>query len=142
MRRMEPFQEINYVIKYAVIPSSIIENTMYPPEHIIKEQNEREDYFIKLEESILKNGIRNPIAIAATKDKIFPSYGGSRLMIAQKYSMDIACIIADFDNIFPEAKTIREEEMESYFENPPRSYQLRKDKIYMHGCENIHLQEK
>ena len=63
-------------------------------------------------------------------------------MIAQKYSMDIACIIADFDNIFPEAKTIREEEIESYFENPPRSYQLRKDKIYMHGCENIHLKEK
>ena len=39
MKILEPFQEINYTVKYAVLPSNSIENTMRPSEELIKEQN-------------------------------------------------------------------------------------------------------
>jgi len=110
MKILEPVQKINYTIKYAVLPSNSIENTMRPSEELIKRQNEKEGFFIKLEKSILKNGILNPIGIAAKKDKVYVTYGGSRLMTAQKHNLDVPCIIADFDNVFPEAKIITEEE--------------------------------
>jgi len=142
MKIMEPFQEINYTVKYAVLPSNSIENTMHPSEELIKEQNNGEQFFIKLEKSVLESGIVNPIGIAAKKDKIYVTYGGSRLMIAQKHNLDVPCIIADFDNVFPEAKTIKEEEIPSYYKNPPTHFQLRAAKLYIHGCENIHLKEK
>ena len=142
MKILKPFQEINYIVKYAVLPSNSIENTMCPSEQLIKEQNEEEGFFIKLEKSILEDGVVNPIGIAAKKDKTYVTYGGSRLMIAQKYNLNIPCIIADFDNVFPEAKLIKEEEIPRYYKNPPTHFQLRAAKLYIHGCEYIHLKEK
>lgn len=142
MKILKPFQEIPYTVKYAVLPSNTIENTMCPSEELIKEQNEEEEFFIKLEKSILEGGVVNPIGVAAKKDKIYVTYGGSRLMIAQKHNLDIPCVIADFDNVFPKAKLIKEEEIPSYYKNPPTHFQLRAAKLYIHGCENIHLTEK
>lgn len=142
MKIMEPWQEIPYTVKYAILPSNSIENKMCPTEDMIKEQNEENEFFIQLEKSILEGGIVNPVGIVAKENEVYITYGGSRLMIAQKHNMDIPCIIADFDNVFPKAKVITEEEVASYFKNPPTHFQLRTVKLYIHGCEDIHLKKE
>ncbi|KKK71484.1 hypothetical protein LCGC14_2913440 [marine sediment metagenome] len=134
---------MSYVVKYDILPSKMINNVLEPDQARIDQLEKLQKFFTKLEISILGEGIRNPIVITAlSKDDITTRYGGSRLMIAQKHNMDIPCIIADFDNVFPEAKIIKEEEIPSYYENPPTHFQLRAAKLYIHGCETIHLKNK
>lgn len=130
-----------YKIKYAIVPSNMIKNVMHPSPHRLKMMEKQLQFFSKLEKSILENGMRNPIVITAKKDNIENRYGGSRLMIAQKHNMDIPCIIADFDNVFPEAKIITKEEIRNYFTDRPRRIQLYPAGLNILGCKHVHLEE-
>lgn len=89
-------------------------NTYY-----IDKFNEFNKHYIKVEESILKEGFRNPIIITSGLPQRFSAsmippeerekgdsllisevLGGSRLRVAQKYNMMIPCIINDFSDNF------------------------------------------
>ncbi len=132
-----------YVVKYAVLPSNKIENELEPNIERINWMNEREGFFIKLEGSIIREGFRNPIVITATSKTVTNRYGGSRLMIAQRHYLDVPCIIADFDNIFPEAKVLNNiEEIRGYFIDQPRKILFKPYGINMSGCEHIHLKDE
>lgn len=133
----------SYVIKYDVVQSWRITNTVKPSDLRVDILNGQSGFFIKLEQSILKNGFRNPIVITASRRRIVTRYGGSRLMIAQKHNLDIPCIIADFDEIFPEGirlKTI--DDIRRYYTDQPRKILLKEYGINMSGCEHVHLKEK
>lgn len=134
-------QRKTYEIKYAVVPSCLIENEICPSEGRQNSLEEENQFFSRLEESILKEGFRNPIVINATKDKITNRYGGSRLLFAQKHNLDIPCIIADFDNVFPDAKKIAAGDMVDYFTDPPMYLYLQKNGINASGCKHVHLSE-
>ena len=99
-------------------------------------------HYRKLEESILKEGIRNPIVITCGLPKKRPieclppemrtcspeqlllletTMGGSRLHVAQKHNMTIACIVNDWHGRFvnePEIKSITDAKM--CYLDPPR----------------------
>lgn len=55
------FQNVPYKVKYGVLDSNDIYNFLEPQEQNIFHMNKRNEFFIKLEKSILKDGIRNPI---------------------------------------------------------------------------------
>lgn len=136
-------EKMSYVIKYDVIPSNIIQNTLVPEERRMKKLEDLHQFFTKLEKSILKEGIRNPIVILAyAEDNIIPRYGGSRLMVAQKYDMDIECIICDFDNVFPNSKILNnEEEIRACFKDQPRKVIYDIYGLNISGCRLTHLEE-
>ena len=132
-----------YVVKYAILPSNQIENDLRPNDDRINLLNETQEFFIKLEGSIIREGFRNPIVVTATRKKISNRYGGSRLMIAQKHYLEIPCIIADFDNVFPDAKVLNGiDQIRSYFIDQPRKIIFKPYGINMSGCEHIHLKEE
>lgn len=150
-------------IYYAILPSNDITNCIAPgyrhvtgdntPEGIAKRKKAQEDYiktlnqknkfYIKLEESMLEDGIVNPILIQAGYcTKIYRKYlpiehqqkiakalccdrnGGSRLFIAQQHNLAIPCIISDFssrfvDDGFEELKD-EQEIMRKYAAKPKR----------------------
>ena len=134
---------MNYVIKYAVLPSSIIENTVKPSSARIGVLDKQMGFFAKLEKSILRDGFRNPIVISASKKKITTRYGGSRLMVAQKHNLHIPCIIADFDELFPDAVRLNgEAEIRKYYTDQPRKILIKEYGINMSGCEHVHLNEE
>ena len=131
----------NYKVKYVILNSNKIENVL-EPDNIQKQKLEKENqFFSKLENSILQQGIRNPIVVNAFHNKIIPRYGGSRLMIAQKYNMDIPCIVADFDNVFPNAKEINLSQAIEYFIDKPKYIYMKPNGINCSGCEHVHLGE-
>lgn len=129
----------NFRIYFAILPSRDITNCIAPgfrhvpgddsPESVAKRKKAQEDYinnlniknkfYIKLEESVRKDGFINPILIQSGYcTKIYRKYlpiehqrniskalccdrnGGSRLFLAHQYDWDIPCIIADFTKRF------------------------------------------
>ncbi|NJO64271.1 MAG: hypothetical protein HC836_40710 [Richelia sp. RM2_1_2] len=98
---------MNYKIKYdPSVDSSIIRNVIVASEPRFQSLG---DWLPRLEASILREGVRNPVVLSAHKPEdggITPRYGGSRIYVAQKYGLRIPAIIADFDDIFPCAEEI------------------------------------
>ena len=134
---------MSYVVKYDILPSKMINNVLEPDQARIDQLEKLQKFFTKLEISILGEGIRNPIVITAlSKDDITTRYGGSRLMIAQKHNMDIPCIIADFDNIFPDSKVLKDvAAIYKCFKDRPKKIFLKPNGINMSGCHHIQLKE-
>jgi hypothetical protein len=88
-------------------------------------------HYSKLEESILKEGMRNPVIITCGLPRKRPmeclppelravsperllllesSMGGSRLHVCQKHNMEIACIVNDWTGRFKDEPEIKNEE--------------------------------
>ncbi len=136
-----------YIVKYSVISSRRIKNPIQPDEKRIEKLNEENGFFEKLEASMLKDGIRNPIVVNAyieNDEVIFENrYGGSRLMLAQKHNLDIPCIIADFDNIFPEAELLSDgNKIKAKFKDTPRKVLYKPHGINISGCLDYHLEDE
>lgn len=173
---------MKYVAKYAVIPSKLIFNECGPEnagpdgwtEHLIKKkklaaqnyidsQNRKNGFYDRLEASILKEGVRNPILVVAgwcpeskihclplemledpTKILICCKNGGSRLWICQKHNLDVPCIISDFVEMFPNEKriiTTKEEILECY-KDKPRSAKLGSYGVQVRLLPQVHLEEE
>ena len=102
-------------------------------------------HYDRLESSMLKEGIRNPLVITGglprKRDmKYVPpemherdpaelfflegTTGGSRLYIAQKHNMTVSCIVNDWQNVFPNAPEIvsANDVLEYYKDRPKRVF--------------------
>ena len=146
-----------YRIRYVVLPSNQIINVCGPhrmPPNLSGKQrelreisnqryidgmNKKNGFYTKLEASILKDGIRNPILVQAgycmpkwhqylpqdivdnpEKILVCNTHGGSRLYIAQKHNLEIPCLVNDFLDVFPYEKTLEytEEILECFTDKP------------------------
>jgi len=132
-----------YKIYYSIIPSKDIYNHLEPdlangPGHV-DELNKRTGFFTKLEESILRDGMINPILVSLgwapprtyekmpkniqtslDKTLICLTTGGSRLWIAQKYNMDVPCIISDYIGKYADQQELKEADIMKYFKQSGR----------------------
>ncbi len=173
-------------IKYAVLDSNIIFNECGPhsagprgwsPKRIekrniaaerwINTMNRKNGFYDKLEESILKEGCRNPILIVAgwcreNKLSHLPiemqedhkkilwcgSNGGSRLWVAQKHNLTIPCIISDFVNMFPNELILEadgesvEEKILAYYKDKPKKVTVNMYGVAVSHIPQVHLGEK
>ena len=137
--RKEP---IVYQIRYAQVDSRLIENSIVPNKVRIEKLNAVNGFFIKLEQSIMKEGIRNPVVLTSQGGKITNRYGGSRVLIAQKYNLIIPAIIADFDGRFAHGELLTSiAQIEEKFKDKPRKILLKHYGINVSGCEHYHLNE-
>lgn len=89
-------------------------------------------HFSRLEQSMLKDGFHAPVSTITGVPrgmyqndefplKVLPpelrnnpnhvlcthTFGGSRVIVAQKHNMDVPCLIYDYTNAFPEAETLK-----------------------------------
>ncbi|NJO64270.1 MAG: hypothetical protein HC836_40705 [Richelia sp. RM2_1_2] len=130
-------------IRYKILESNLIFNYIGPAmgyhrnprresliNKRIEEQNARDNFYNKLEASILCEGIRNPIIVNAgwISSDVFNELpdevqvkglhnliicfqiGGSRLHIAQKHNIPMPCIIRDFVHRFDDCPLIDSED--------------------------------
>ena len=113
-----------------------------PPRHkkgwnMIERHNSENDFYNKLEQSILDSGIKNPILVNSGKCdpilfKTLPKtiqntnkrflvcdfLGGSRLYIAQKHDLHIPCIVSDWTGNFPGELCKSPGDIQSKFSEP------------------------
>ena len=127
----------------------------------IDSHNKKNGFYIKLEESILKDGIRNPILVSAgwcshRLHKRMPMYmqndinkvlicdrlGGSRMYVAQKHNMDIPCIVSDHVDMFPDAPEYNsEEDLFALYETKPKKILINHTGVHVSGLHHIHLDD-
>lgn len=122
-------------------------------EIIMKEYEEGLDaicgHYKKLEDSILKDGFRNPIIITCGRPKkrvmenlppemrelpprdlllLETTMGGSRLHVAQKHNMKIPCIVNDWCGRFlREPEIVRAEDARQLYKDPPQGLTMTPD---------------
>ncbi len=167
-----------YKVRYVVINSNDIYNECGPisagpvgwdshqinkrkiaAERYVKRLNDKNGFYIKLEDSILKNGVRNPILASAgwvpeNKIKRIPPYlqndiekalvchhlGGSRLWIAQKHNLMVPCLVSDFVEMFPNAEHLMtEEQVMDKFMDKPRRISFSKYGLTVSNLPQVHL---
>jgi len=142
------------------IQGEIIYNHVAPPPEYIRLMNMQNNFYINLEKSILDEGVKNPILVVAGHENIIAKYklpdkmqkniskalvcnanGGSRLWIAQKYNMDIPCLISDFADCFLEFSAISEiPEIIKYYKYPPQEIGMNDDGLWIRNLPHIHLE--
>lgn len=137
-------------------------------EHIKKFDNKYDNFYQKLEESILREGLLNPLLIIAGKsekafddgprtfDERLPPYmaedhskivacvagGCSRLYIAQKYNLKVPAIIMDFADKFNDFEQLfTEKDILSKFKYPPERLNINERGIFQRRPNQIHLQK-
>lgn len=145
-----------YIIRYGIIPANLISDSV-----IVKNPNYGErigewgsrpvnpsahqkklmgDFYIKLEKSILKEGIRNPIFCNSYEEGTFCRYGTSRLWLAKKHQMDVPVIIADYVDRWSDLELLTDEDdVLARFRDKPEIIEIGKDEMRFDGCPHTHL---
>ena len=103
-------------------------------------------FYTKLEESILKEGFRNPIFCNSIREGTFSRVGTSRLWIARKHELEIPCIIADYVDRWEDLELLEtEEDIRSKFQEQPHIVDLdcetKVGHVWIGGLKHYHLDE-
>ena len=100
------------------------------------------DFYQKLEESILREGFRNPIFCNSLEEGTFCRYGTSRLWIAKRHNLEIPAIIADYKDRWNTLEELfSEEEIRSKFNDQPKIIEITEQEMRIDACPHSHLQE-
>ncbi len=135
-------ERIEYTIRYTMVDSTLIETNIEPNRVRVEKLNMVNGFFIKLEKSMLEEGIRNPVILTAQQGKLINRYGGSRVMIAQKHNLIVPAIVADFENRFPDGEIlIGEKQIREKFTDKPRKILIKHYGINVSGCDHYHLRD-
>lgn len=97
-------------------------------------------FYTKLEASMKKEGIRNPIFCQSIEEGTFCRYGTSRLLIAKKLSMPIPTIVADYVGRWDNLEELHgEEEVLSKFTDNPELLEINAESMRFDRCPQVHL---
>lgn len=98
-------------------------------------------FFTKLEESVLKEGFRNPIFCKSITEGTFSVYGTTRLWVAKKHNLEIPTVIEDHTRDWEHLELLNTaEDVLSKFTDKPL---VNIDTLEMNiaGCRHHHLGE-
>ena len=149
-----------YKIQFGVVPSGAISNSVIvlnpaygerigkygsrpvkPDTAHYKSLQEKNEFYTKLEASILDEGFRNPIFCNSINEGTFCRYGTSRLWIAKKHKLDIPVIICDYINRWELEELKTEDEIRSKFKDQPQLLELNDEDMRFDQCPQTHLGE-
>lgn len=86
-----------------------------------------------LNESVRRSGVRNPILVWSLPEGIFLTFGGSRVKAAQSAGLvSIPAIINDYTGEFAGGARVREDNLHTFFKDPPRDYEFGPDGFDYH----------
>jgi len=117
-----------------------------PPVEWVRKLERRNEFYSKLEASILEEGIRNPLFCNSIEQGTFCRVGTSRLWLAKKHKLDVKCIIADYVDRWTDLELLEtEEEIRSKFQDQPHIVDLETENkighVWIGGLPHYHLDE-
>jgi len=147
-------------VRFGILPASIISDRVLvgnpgygkqigkygsrpvAPDRSWKDKLEQQSgFYSKLESSINKEGIRNPIFCNSIREGTFCRYGTSRLWIAKKHSLDVPCIIADYINRFDDLEILEnDKDIRSKFIDQPDVIEWEPE-FRIDACPHYHLKD-
>lgn len=89
-----------YEIRYGLLQPSDIPASFYLADWVHKKNEQQFQFYTRLEESIKREGFRNPVMCYEKKgERTFP-YGGSRVYMAHKLQIPVPAIVSDWTGVF------------------------------------------
>jgi hypothetical protein len=105
-----------------------------------KEQEQKNQFFTKLEKSIEREGIRNPIFCLSIEQGTFCRYGTTRLWVAQKRKLKIPCIIADYVERWTDLEELHtKDDILCKYIDKPELIQINQVDMRIDACPHYHL---
>jgi hypothetical protein len=155
-----PDQVGKYTIRYGVVSPKLISNEVIvknpaygkpignwgsrpvcPPKSSYRLLEEKNQFYTRLEASILKDGIRNPIFCNAYSHGTYCRYGTSRLWIAKRHNIDVPVVIADYANNWDHLEALGQSDVELKFKDIPAIIEFGADEMRIDGCKHTHLED-
>ena len=101
-------------------------------------------FYSRLEESVLKEGFRNPVMVYEKPDERTFPYGGTRVWMAQKLKMPVPAIVSDWTGAFKDWELIiTVNQALSKFKDLPTVLEFHpKMGCQFWGCKQTQLEEK
>lgn len=117
-----------------------------PPADWVRKLERKNQFYTKLEESVLKDGFRNPIFCNAIEQGTFSRVGTSRLWMAKKHKLDVPCVIADYVGKWDHLELLEtEEDIRAKFKDQPHLIDLESPTkvghVWIGGLPHYHLDE-
>lgn len=107
-----------------------------------RQLEEKYGFYSKLEASIDKEGIRNPIFCQSIEQGTFGKYGLSRLWLAKRKGIKIPCIVADYVGRWNHLEELfTKEDISAKYADKPTMIDLEATYMKIAGCEQMHLDE-
>lgn len=157
----EVLSSIQYQVKFLYISSKQIYNYYHPSDARIKKLNNQNNFYVKLEASVLQHGILNPILVNAgfVEDHYWESLpssikskgkdnllicnyiGCSRLYVAQRHGLSVPCIVSDFVDMFNKDYELltNNEDIMAKFTTPPAYIEWHKNGLRTSSLEHFHV---
>ena len=153
-----------YRVVFTVLPARSITNALIPPGDpaaYVTKLNARTGFYDKLEASIRRDGIRNPLLVAAgacvplrrpwlppgwegrlTDLLVCDQCGGSRLWVAQRLGLDVPCVVSDFVGRFAALPDLRTREaILARFADTPRHFKFTPEGVHITSLPHTHLKD-
>lgn len=81
----------------------------------------KKGFFAALEQSLRREGMRNPVILHRFGDSYFLSFGGSRVIAAQRAGVPLKAIINDWNELETRPTLVTPTNWASFFTDPPES---------------------
>lgn len=156
------FQDYPFSVRYGLIDPNLIVNYCGPKsQQYIDKLNRESGFYERLEQSILRDGFRNPILVTSghqgcpnikvdrvpaelrrdlEKILICDRNGGSRLWVAQRHNIPVPCLISDFVGRFRDLEELNTiEEVESKYADRARKIVANEHGIHIYDLPMAHL---
>ena len=148
---------MNLRIRFGVLPSGsisdlvIVKNPEYgkpvgkwgsrpvkPEMSWYRKLEQENQFYTRLEQSILEDGFRNPIFCNSIPEGTFCRYGTSRLWFAKKHKLDIPCVIADYTQSWEDLEELKtEDDIRAKFLDQPEI--IWEPEFRIDSCPHYHL---
>lgn len=121
-----------YEVRYGLLLPSQIPQSFYMADWVHKKNEKDYQFYTRLEESVLKEGFRNPVMVYEKHDERTFPYGGSRVYIAHRLQIPVPAIISDWTGAFKEWELITTlDQALSKFKDKPTVLEFHPT----HGCQ-------
>lgn len=121
-----------YEVRYGLLEPGDIPASFYLADWVHKKNEKQYQFYTRLEESVKREGFRNPVmCYEKPGERTFP-YGGSRVYMAHKLQVPVPAIISDWTGAFKHFELITTlDQALAKFLDPPTVLEFHPT----HGCQ-------
>jgi len=121
-----------YEVRYGLLEPGDIPASFYLADWVHKKNEKQYQFYTRLEESVKREGFRNPVmCYEKPGERTFP-YGGSRVYMAHKLQIPVPAIVSDWTGAFQHFELITTlDQALAKFRDPPTVLEFHPT----HGCQ-------
>lgn len=133
-----------YEVRYGLLTPDMIPASFTVADWVHKKNEQQFQFYSRLEESVKREGFRNPIMVYEKPgERTFP-YGGSRVYVAHKLQIPVPAIVSDWVGTFSHWEKLETvDQVLAKFKDPPTVVEFHPwAGCQFWGCAQVHLADE